>query len=609
MIICFLIFILTVDDSIKNGRDYLMAGKYKKAIPYLKDGFQLGWAYENLGDFKSAIKYYRTSHPLLEEHSIYRIANCFKNLGQYDSAIDYYEELNNKFPDFVFINWAMQELGWCYEKIGDYENAIDVWEHEFIPPFSWYKVAQLNDKIGKSSIALWTDIATKYPESEYAWKAIPKLPKDSLLLIGKIYYFAGKYDSVVACLDGVKGGEELVALSLYELGKYNKALELAEANNLWIIAGKCNKRLGRIEAAIVDYTKSCVPEALFLKAQLLTDLGRKEEAMLTFSAIPDTSEYFEFANLRAGLFALELGKLDIAYNAFRNISPPASYYWCYRVKMLQKDEWKAWLYRKKLIDDYPISYYAWLLGANNGILSIEPEKWIVTNDTSIITPELEQRFERGKLLFELGITKFGLAEFKALPHNPLLSWEIAKLLHINGMHWLAIPYANRLRFRGGIPREIAKVIYPPSFLDEIREFTKPQNIDEFLMLALVREESYFNPAAVSPSNAIGLAQIIPPTGRKIAKQLGVKKYNLFHPATNLKFGVFYFAHCLTLFNRSWECALAAYNAGPHRVKKWLADRDISKKDEWVEWIPFKETRNYVKKVIRSYHAYKMLYEE
>jgi soluble lytic murein transglycosylase-like protein len=502
----------------------------------------------------------------------------------------------------------MQELGWCYEKIEDYENALDVWEYEFTPPLSWYKIAQVYDKLGKNSDSLWLNIATKYSDSDYALKSISKLPKDSVLLRGKIYYLAGSYDSAIKWLGGVKDGEEFLALSLYKLNKYKEALDLARTYSLWFLAGECNKKLGFPDSAIIDYTKSGNSEALFSKAQLLLDLGRKEDALSVYHMLPDTSVYFEFSNLRAGLLALEAGKLEAAEKYFNNVSPPISYYWCYKIKSIQGNKWRANLYRQKLISDYPISYYTWLLGENIEFLKISPEKWIISQDSTSVLPDEQLRFERGKLLFELGITAYGTAEFKKLPDKPLLSWKVAKFLHINGFPWLAIPYARRLEnFKGSIPREFAKVLYPISFLTEIRNSARTHNIDEFLLLGLIREESHFNPGAISSSNAMGLAQIIPPTGKQIAKQLGIKSYSLFHPATNLDFGAFYIAQCLKLFNGSWQCTLAGYNGGPHNVKKWLTERDSAKMDEWVEWIPYKQTRNYVRIVIRSYFAYKTLY--
>ncbi|MBI4722277.1 MAG: transglycosylase SLT domain-containing protein [Candidatus Stahlbacteria bacterium] len=607
LFILFLVLANTAADSFNIGREYLMVSKYKEAIPYLKEGFQLGFAYENLGDYTTAIKYYKESHPILIEHKLYGIARCFKNLSRYDEAIDYYEALLDTAPDFVFIHWAVQELAWCYEKIGDYENALDVWTYEVEPPLGWYKVALLYDKIGKKSDTLWLSIATQYPD--YTLEAIPHLPKDSVLLIGKLYYLAKNYNSCISLLTGVKGGEELLAQSLYQLDKYAEALEIAIPNRLWLIAGKCNEKLGNIESAIAYYTKSGTPDALYSKANLSKDLGRDEEALFAYFSIPDTFANFEFASLRAGLLGIKLGKLDIAFKAFRRITPPISYYWCYRIMKLERNEWKANLYRQKLIDEYPISYYAWLAGGGSGILDIEPEKWIAAQDTSTITTAEQSRFERGKLLIELGIIKYGTAEFNKLPKKLLLCWKIANFFHSYELTWLALPYARQMEVKGGLPRKVAQSIYPLKFWNELQQSAQSYKVDKFLFLALVREESYFNPSAVSSSNAIGLGQVIPPTGKLIAKKLGIQKYNLFDPSTSIKFGAFYLAQCIADFNGNWQCALAGYNGGPHNVKKWIAERSTAKMDEWVEWIPFKETRQYVKKVTKTYYAYKMLYSE
>lgn len=602
-------FINTVSFSIEKGSFYLRTRRYKEAIPFLKENFQLGWAYENLGEFEKAISYYKKANPLLKEHALYKIAHCLKALGRYDEAIDSYEKLLDEFPDFVFINTAMKELGWCYEQIGDYENAEDVWDYEFSPPFSLYKIAQLYDETGKNSTPLWLELATKYFNSPYAKEAIYALPEDSLFLIGRIYYWIGEYDSAIIYFDEAGEEGELLALSLYKVGEYEEAREVARAQNLWLIVGKCEEKLDRPKKALLAYSKSNKAEALYLKARLLEELGETKEAISAYCAIPETSSYFEFSNFKAGFLALKEKDLKTAYRVFRHIYPPASYYWRHRIKVLENDEWKADLFRYKLFKEYPLSYYSWLVGGTNGISRINPEKWIKSHSPCSLSSEDWQRFKRGKLLVELGIIDYGAAEFKRLPKRSLLSWKVAKLFHTQGINWLALPYARELNFKGRIPREVAKVLYPLSFFPTIQEVARMYNIDVFLMLALVREESYFNPNAVSVSNAMGLAQIIPPTGREIARQLGVKRYNLFHPTTNLKFGAFYIAQCLKEFNGNVQCALAAYNAGPHRVREWIKEIDTSRMDEWVEWIPFKQTRNYVKKVMRSYYVYKMLYKK
>ncbi|MCK4307598.1 tetratricopeptide repeat protein, partial [candidate division WOR-3 bacterium] len=338
----------------KEGAIYLRKNKYKKALPLLKEGFQLGWAYENLGDFGTAISYYKKSNPLLKGHALYRIAHCFKELAEYEKAVDYYEKLVNEFPDFVSLSWAMRELGWCYEKLGDWENAIDVWKYEFEPPFSWYKIAELIEKAGnnppryeESTLSLWLKIATQYPSSKYARYAIEKLPEDSLLLIGKINYFAKRYRDAASSLEGVRGGGEFLAKSLYKLGKYKYARGIARGYRLWGLAGKCSEKLNEYKKALLDYNKSFDPEALYLKARLLEKLEKPEEAMIAYRKVPENTSFFEYANFRAALLALDLGQLDIAYRCFRKTPPPISYYWCYRIMLKKGDEWKAQIYKEK----------------------------------------------------------------------------------------------------------------------------------------------------------------------------------------------------------------------------------------------------------------------
>ena len=112
--------------------------------------------------------------------------------------------------------------------------------------------------------------------------------------------------------------------------------------------------------------------------------------------------------------------------------------------------------------------------------------------------------------------------------------------------------------------------------------------------------------AVSRSGAIGLTQIMPSTGKEIARKLGIQDYNLFDPETNIKFGIYYLNYCMDLFKEP-EYALAAYNAGPTRVKRWLQDADYHNIDIFVERIPITQTRDYVKKVMGNYFVYKRIY--
>ena len=149
--------------------------------------------------------------------------------------------------------------------------------------------------------------------------------------------------------------------------------------------------------------------------------------------------------------------------------------------------------------------------------------------------------------------------------------------------------------------------FPLSYADQIRQNAMQQDLDPAILFGLIRRESAFNKDARSPVGARGLMQIMPQTGRQIAKDLNERwqgKNSLFNPVKNLKYGAYYYQKLLNQFNGHYALALAAYNAGPHRVKKWLPDETIPA-DIWIETIPFRETREYVTTVL----VYAMIYQQ
>lgn len=157
----------------------------------------------------------------------------------------------------------------------------------------------------------------------------------------------------------------------------------------------------------------------------------------------------------------------------------------------------------------------------------------------------------------------------------------------------------------GAGEGVSKLLYPRTHMITLERVST----DPFLMLALVREESRFDPFALSRAGAVGLAQIMPETGAMIAGELDHEHFHtddLFKPEINLRFGSFYLDKMLAQFGQL-EYALAAYNAGPHRVTKWLSGLEHRPTDEFVEMIPFAETRKYTKRVLASYWNYTRIY--
>ena len=150
--------------------------------------------------------------------------------------------------------------------------------------------------------------------------------------------------------------------------------------------------------------------------------------------------------------------------------------------------------------------------------------------------------------------------------------------------------------------------FPMSYADKIHENSQQQKLNPAIVFGLVRRESAFNEKAYSPAGARGLMQIMPNTGRQIAKNLNERwrgNNSLYDPVINLKYGSYYYQKLLNRFDGNYAIALAAYNAGPDRVKRWLPENETIPADIWIETIPYKETREYVTNVL----AYALIYQQ
>lgn len=155
-----------------------------------------------------------------------------------------------------------------------------------------------------------------------------------------------------------------------------------------------------------------------------------------------------------------------------------------------------------------------------------------------------------------------------------------------------------------------KVLYPLGYAPYVSEYAKRHELDPNLVLSIIREESHFDSRITSWADARGLMQIIPPTGEQIARATRMNDFDaerLYDPETNIRFGCYYLSQLLRRFNGNPIYAIASYNGGPHNVEKWHKENGQLRLDEFIEEIPFHETRNYVKKVYRSWALYNQLY--
>ncbi len=155
-----------------------------------------------------------------------------------------------------------------------------------------------------------------------------------------------------------------------------------------------------------------------------------------------------------------------------------------------------------------------------------------------------------------------------------------------------------------------KVIYPLKYTEYVEKYAKENNLDEMLVYAIIKAESNFEPNITSSSGAMGLMQIMEETAKEIAEELEYSydtKEVLYQPETNIMLGTKYFSNLLEIYKNNINIALAAYNAGIGNVDKWIKNGIIQADGSDIENIPFKETNNYVRKILRDYRIYKELY--
>jgi soluble lytic murein transglycosylase len=193
---------------------------------------------------------------------------------------------------------------------------------------------------------------------------------------------------------------------------------------------------------------------------------------------------------------------------------------------------------------------------------------------------------------------------------------LGQIFHAEGNHEAAYRFLRRAYpelatiEQQQVPRQILRMYYPLKYYDWIVEYSKQRGLDPFLVMALIRQESSYNPNVKSAVNATGLMQIMPATGNELARKLhkfGSPK--LTDPKTNIELGTFYLKTVISWVGGSEELALAAYNGGIGNVRKWQGAFRGKRPDEFIESIPFSETRGYVKRITMMRSTYEELHDE
>ena len=227
------------------------------------------------------------------------------------------------------------------------------------------------------------------------------------------------------------------------------------------------------------------------------------------------------------------------------------------------------------------------------------------NDTS---PKLSRVLERFLVLVAIGMKEDAVAELAGksgeFPSPDVLLY-LGQVLKDAGAYKSAIALVSGLpknqESRGKPDAYLDDILYPLAYWPIVRDAGKDNGVDPLILLAVMREESRFDPGARSVAGAVGLMQLMPQTAQRLTRHVKTAD-DISDVKANITIGAYYLSILIKEF-KSLPVAIAAYNAGEEKVREWLAQGDYRSFDEFIEDIPYDETRNYVRKVLMTYNAY------
>lgn len=349
-----------------------------------------------------------------------------------------------------------------------------------------------------------------------------------------------------------------------------------------------------------------------------------------------------YAHWKTAWLSLRQGRADEAKRGFENqiaLYPdsgeiPAALYWRARLAEEDGDPVMARTFYQKLSSRFRNYYYAELARQRMKNLKAAPSSEVVVHyalldhipplseapkvATSEV-PEDNLRLQRARLLSNGALADLAVRELQAAAAEEGGSWappEMAKIYQDGGRYDRGIEVMKRTTPNyfavdlPELPRPYWEALFPKPYWTDLRKYSTQNGLDPYLVASLIRQESEFNPLALSRANAVGLMQLLPKTGKTVARQVKLRGYNasqLYTPAINLELGTRYFKSMVDKYDGRFEYALAAYNAGTDRVEDWLGQGKYRDPEEFVESIPFTETREYVQAILRNANVYRQLY--
>ncbi len=556
-------------------------------------------------------------YPPLTDYSLYYLGTLNRDEGQSAEACMMFRRLLAEQPDSIWAGPAALELAKLAVTENDWSEAVRQAEqartsHEALAPVrqeAALVLAQAREGQGDAgkAEALAQQFTAKFPASP--------LRPEVLSLLAPLYKGQGRVEDAISTWKEVTdrySGSAVAPAALYDWAillwnkdqndearavferltqRYPRHDKAAEA---WYAIGRIFQESREDRRAATAYQRLA---ALFPDSQLARE-GRWRQGWMAYRR----GEFREAERLLAAL----------AKSAPETPEGESALYWQARAAEQQGRTEKAKHLYRDLLRRYPDSYYT--LWAEKRLNLSSPPLQPGTDGavpSPSLPPALARHYRRSQELSAIGLPHFARRELDVVKegtlHEPASTrFLLAEYSRLQG-------YAAALHFALNLAKEgngnWLRYLYPHAYWETVSAQAQVKRLDPYLVLALIRQESAFDPEAVSSAQAYGLMQLLPETAARLTHASFVSPASLVDPDFNVQAGTAYLRQLLDLYNDNLFMAVAAYNAGENAVDKWRARYANLEADEFVESISFRETRNYVKLVLRNYRTYRRLYEK
>ncbi len=604
--------------------------------------------------------------PTLDDYRRFWMARSLEDMGQMHDAIAEYENFLATSANPILRNPASLRLASLYRTAGQPTKALALYEEQLAqdadPARVLYLLAATSQKHDSARAQKWRlELLENHPLSKHARNSLSHLPKklDARTAYAKAYTYHshGQFNQAIKSFRHfirAQSGDQRVAKAHFMLGRahlsaghYTKAEQVFRTVHerygspaaLYHIAG-LSVRINREDKAIAVYARfakqypqhDLADDALWQAAKAAERNSQFARAETLYGRLAEhypQTDYGDEARWSVGFALYCQEQYSQALAAFERASQQVrqphiidqSLYWAGKSAAQLGQEEAATAFYRRAAAGFPRSYYS-ARAVQLGHREQVQLKGRPADNRHQEVPALAQRayLERASLLNQLGLRDWSAAEMGQAVrdyegHKAALK-VIRNYYEVLGFRGQALRLSLRL-FDGKDPDELSR-IYPTYYWEEIVAAATAAQIDPFLVLSVIRQESTFNESAVSRAGARGLMQIMPHTGLTLARTLKIKPFELralFDPAVSIRLGSYFLGDQMRQFatgpgaDLGFELGLAAYNAGPHNARRWLKSFPSEDPDAFVERIPYKETRLYIKLVLKNYSIYKALSDD